>query len=505
MREEPGGRGPRADAATPLERAAASLIDAPARALRVTEGGRTRGRLSRETLERVLQHQLSGVRVGDVLDPPAPQVPARELPRRIGGRLRAGLDPDCVDWLQRAGAVAAGAGTELHLVGGAVRDLLAGQAVRDLDLVASGDARRLGRRLAALPRTRFSWNDRFLTARLQLDGGATVDIAQARDERYASAAALPVVVPADLATDLRRRDFTVNAIACDLAPQSFGRLVDPCGGRGDLARGIVRMLHGASMLDDPTRGFRAARLTARLGLRIEGCTARAIIAAVRLGVFERLSSQRLRREVEAWFAGPHVVETVRSAARLDLLRVLGLPAAPEPLAQRGLTELDRLLARADVRRTELLVWVTCLAALARGTRRPARRRLAARLRPGRRAARLVVELPATAAAIVRRVSALASPSASRIHRACRGAAPEAVLLAAAWAASAVERKALRSYLVHGRTQRPDLSGHDLLRAGIRPGPAIARGLEAALRAKLDGRGVDRRSQLAAALRAARRA
>ena len=94
---------------------------------------------------------------------------------------------------------------------------------------------------------------------------------------------------------------------------------------------------------------------------------------------------------------------------------------------------------------------------------------------------------------------------SRVHRACREASPEAVLVAAMRARGARVRDALLAHLRHGRHVRPEITGRDLLRAGVRAGPRIAIGLEAALMAKLDGRAGSRDRQLAAALRGIDRA
>src|SRR4051812_43282224 len=105
----------------------------------------------------------------------------------------------------------------VHLVGGAVRDLLLGRSPKDIDLVVEGDARALVERLGGAA----TFHDEFLTARVDLDG-EEVNVARSRRERYPRPGALPVVEPAPLEEDLRRRDFTVHALAASLAPEDFG-------------------------------------------------------------------------------------------------------------------------------------------------------------------------------------------------------------------------------------------------------------------------------------------
>ena len=95
-----------------------------------------------------------------------------------------------------------------------------------------------------------------------------------------------------------RRDFTINAMALVLAPSGFGRLVDPCGGRHDLRRRVLRPLHPLSFVEDPTRLFRAARYAARLGVRFGPDGRAALALALRIGDFPALSGQRLRAEID---------------------------------------------------------------------------------------------------------------------------------------------------------------------------------------------------------------
>lgn len=124
-----------------------------------------------------------------------------------------------------------------------------------------------------------------------------MDIARARAEEYAAAAALPVVRHASIQDDLARRDFTVNAMARRLTPSGWGKLLDPFGGREDLRLRRLRVLHQESFRDDPTRLFRAARYAGRLGLKADSATLRAVRAAVRAGRPGLLSRERVRQEI----------------------------------------------------------------------------------------------------------------------------------------------------------------------------------------------------------------
>jgi tRNA nucleotidyltransferase (CCA-adding enzyme) len=191
-------------------------------------------------------------------------------------------------------AIEAAASEPVYVVGGSVRDLLLGRGRADLDLVVVGDAAALAARLGATAVN----HERFGTAKVEIEGSA-VDLASARTETYARPGALPDVEPAaSIEDDLGRRDFSVNAIAVPLAEGPD--LVDPHGGRADLEAGLLRVLHDASFLDDPTRAIRAARYAARLGFGLEPGT-EALLRATDLGTVsaERRQAELLRLGAEA--------------------------------------------------------------------------------------------------------------------------------------------------------------------------------------------------------------
>jgi len=189
-------------------------------------------------------------------------------------------------------------GAQVYLVGGSVRDLLLGREHVDLDVAVEGDAIGLARELAEARQGRLVVHQAFGTASVEL-GASRVDLAQARAETYSRPGALPTVRAASIDEDLRRRDFTVNAMALRLTPRSAGELLDPQGGRRDLERRLIRVLHDASFRDDATRMLRAIRYGARLGFRLEEETARLLRRD--LSYLDAISGARLRAELVAMF------------------------------------------------------------------------------------------------------------------------------------------------------------------------------------------------------------
>ena len=160
-------------------------------------------------------------------------------------------------------------GAQVYMVGGPVRDLFIGREVLDYDFVLIGDIHKFMKALASEFGDADVIYSQFLTAKLRKDK-LTIDVAHARKERYPRPGALPDVWPAyDIADDLSRRDFTINAMAINLL--NFD-VVDLFGGLSDLQNGIIRVLYVGSFRDDPTRAFRAIRYRHRFGFRYDQTT-----------------------------------------------------------------------------------------------------------------------------------------------------------------------------------------------------------------------------------------
>lgn len=201
--------------------------------------------------------------------------------------------------MKRIGDYANGMGYKAFLVGGTVRDIILDKESLDLDITVEGDAIKLGERLAEELGGTLVAHKMFGTCTLELKGKVKIDFATARKETYEKPAALPKVEPSSLKDDLARRDFTINAMAMSLNKEDFGRLIDLFGGREDLAKGIIRVMHDKSFIDDPTRIFRAVRFGKRFGFAIDRRTLRLIESAIKKGMLNKLSKYRINKELGA--------------------------------------------------------------------------------------------------------------------------------------------------------------------------------------------------------------
>ena len=222
--------------------------------------------------------------------------------------------------------IAAGAGIDAWLVGGAVRDAALGLAIPEIDAAVSRDAEGIAAKLqgAGLGTAVFLSRDRPGPRVFRVAGRRPLDVAE--------------IEGGTIEADLRRRDFTVNAIAVGLAD---GRVVDPFGGLSDLARGRLRCVDPKNLLDDPLRALRAARFLATHGLSPDAAT----LAAARLAAPElaRVARERIAVELARLLEAPEAAPAFAWAARAGLVPgALGLevPQTGAARSARSLRPLD---------------------------------------------------------------------------------------------------------------------------------------------------------------------
>ena len=378
----------------------------------------------------------------------------------------------------------------VYLVGGAVRDVLLGAESFDVDIVVEGDGIAFAHALAELLGARFTPHAKFGTAIVHHGRGARVDVVTARSERYHAPAVLPTVERATIDEDLRRRDFTINAMAVSLRSRDFGHLVDPFHGREDLERGVIRVLHDASLVDDPTRIFRAVRYEARFGFRLDAHTERLARASVEDRHLDDLTPARLTAELEALFDEPDAPPGIARLGELGVDRALheGLRTDDEcaEIFARALRLVDayelavpswriglEVAARA-LSTTEISDWVT-------------------RLELRRRDADLVIGAVANAHPIVERLRA-ARPTCAEIVEIASVFDPDAALLALATS----DAPALRDYFERLRGVRLEIGGRELAGLGLAESPRVGEILAEIRRRKLNGELAGRDEELAAA-------
>ena len=377
-----------------------------------------------------------------------------------------------------------------YLVGGAVRDLLLDASTQDIDVAVEGDARSAARAVADRLGGEFREYERFGTADVLMPDKTIYHLATTREETYEAPGALPAVTPATLAEDLRRRDFTVNTLAVGLTGDDLGHLYDPFDGVADLDAKLIRVLHERSFLDDPTRLLRAVRYATRLEFGLDPETERLAREAVAAEALSTVSGKRIRADLMKLLCEPEVGRAVEGLRELEIHSALHPELDPDPElvasaalgaaaigADRGVAALAALVESAPA---ELDMWLADLDL-------PAEERDAAS-----RAARVA---PRIASALREREH---TPSELR---ALLGREPlEALALALALSAPS---EPVLKWVTSLRPVQLEISGADLLAAGVPEGPAVGRALDETLNRKLDGLVSGRDEELEIALLLAR--
>ena len=376
-----------------------------------------------------------------------------------------------------------------YLVGGGVRDLLRGADPHDVDIAVEGDARSEARAVADRLGSDAREYERFGTATVETPQG-TYNFAATRREEYDAPGELPRVSPASLDEDLRRRDFSINAMAIGLTGDDLGHLYDPCGGVADMDSGLIRVLHERSFVDDPTRLLRAVRYAARLGFELDPETERLAREAVAANALATVSGARIRDELMDLLRESDAPTGVEKMRELEIHSALHPELDPDPelvaSAALGATAIgaDRavaaLAALVESAPEELDLWLADLHLLAEERDAASR---AARLAP--RIAMALREREHTPSEL----------------RALLAREPlEALALALALRAPS---EAVLRWVTDLRRVALEISGDDLLAAGVTEGPAIGHALEETLRRKLDGLVSGRDDELEMALQLAR--
>jgi len=392
----------------------------------------------------------------------------------LASKIEKQLPAELVSFMRLAGEVAYSCGQNLYLVGGVVRDLLLRRTNFDLDLVVEGDAIKIAQKLAQVKPGKITTHPRFNTAKLKWDRWS-IDLATARSETYAKPGALPSVKPSSISNDLSRRDFTINAMAIELNPNRYGDLIDLYGSRDDLKHKLIRVLHEKSFTDDATRIWRGLRYEQRLNFQLERNTLRLLKRDIPM--LNTISGDRIRYELECVLQEERPEKVLRRAEELNVLQRLH-PAIKGNgwLAEKF--EQARKLISPNLPSVRLY-----LALMAYPLTGEENESLISHLRLPKSLAQTLRD----SVSLKAKLSSLANPelSPSSIYHLLYGYSPTAITANFIACDSAVTRQHIQLFLDRLRYVKSALTGEDLKRMGIAPGPQIKQILELLHEARLD--------------------
>ena len=349
----------------------------------------------------------------------------------------------------------------IYLVGGPLRDKILGRKTKDIDILVDKLITTVGSELAKTLNAKFQYYQDFNTGTITLND-QHIDIAQTRKEIYLHPGVLPKVFPADLVSDLFRRDFTINAMAQDL---TTGELIDPYQGLKDLKKRVIRVLHEKSFIDDPTRIFRAIRFAERFNFKIEPNTLKWLRAAITQKLPSLLSGERILNELRL------IVKEAKCERMIERLNRAGL--FESLFGKKLLITFFRQFRKVEKSADANLELIHILAQFDSLNNFPITKQESAAIRDWQRFHQI-------------RKSLLKARRPSEIYKILKGFSNEALGIAVLVEDKSINLK-IKNYQNRYRRVNTQIGGDDIKALGINPGVIYKKLLEDILFARLDGK------------------
>ena len=376
-----------------------------------------------------------------------------------------------------------GLGYDIYLVGGLVRDLILEGGVFDLDIVVQGDAIKLAEKLSKKLKVDFVRHHSFGTATV-IWKGHKIDFALARTEKYSHWGALPKVKPASLAQDLLRRDFTINAMAISLNQEDYGRLVDLYGGMSDLKKGLIRVLHQNSFLEDPTRILRAIRFQQRFGFKLQTQTFLLLKQALKKKALTWVNPHRLRDELILILKEPKPCGYIRKIDQLTRFHFLSprlkLTDSDFKLCKR-ISQVLQYYQQDNRLPRQPQDWLIYLAAILKGLSFKAIEKVLDDF-AFKKGERMIVISIRKGLLKAKKLKLLASPKA--VYCFLNPYSLEAILFFYAFYPQIRLRRNIEYFLAELIHKRTELNGHDLKALGLEPSRLYGRIFKSLIYAKI---------------------
>jgi tRNA nucleotidyltransferase (CCA-adding enzyme) len=403
------------------------------------------------------------------------------------------LSPEQFRMINYLSRIAASRGLNFYLVGGAVRDLTYGQqVVRDLDFAVEGDPQKILRLLQSPLRgsdpqpariAHLQSQPRLSSSEITFANGVRVEISMARSEYYSKPGRRPEIEAAGIFEDLRRRDFSVNAMAVSLHPNSRGLLLDPTNGAADIERRELRALHSRSFQEDPSRIYRLLRLGTRLDFKPEERTRMWLDMALESRAWERMDPEQQGQELRAILQEDNPARVLKWLSERKLLagldRKLGTARLPYDHFSR-IRSVVQSIPGADA----FLLNFHCLTARLGGAQR---KRLASKVIRDRKTVRMVLDLEGAARKLARILrsskAALPSQTYTLLHD---QPLPLLAFLLVYFRQTKIQAR-VKSFLFKYPIVRARMPHAELLTLGLEAGPKFEKIFHQLFLAQLDGK------------------
>jgi tRNA nucleotidyltransferase (CCA-adding enzyme) len=251
------------------------------------------------------------------------------------------LSPDQQKALALVTEVARSHEMNVYLTGGAVRDIISGFIIRDLDFSVQGNALKLQKDFEKAGAVIEGTDEHTRSILLLLPGNVRAEVTSTRSEKYDKPGKPSEITPGTIYDDMRRRDFTVNAMALSLNPGSRGLLSDPFNGMADIEAKVLRVLHNYAFYEDPSRLIRATRLATRFHWTLEERTQARYDAAKENNYIDNISDRTLGHEVEQLAHEEQPVEVLKALEKEGWLKVLAPHLSVAKVDTAGLAHMTK--------------------------------------------------------------------------------------------------------------------------------------------------------------------
>lgn len=382
------------------------------------------------------------------------------------------------------------AGSNVFLTGGAMRDMLGGFPIRDLDFVVEGNAVKMAKEIVAKQGgTIESVDDLRKCVEIVLPGGSQLQVAMARQERYGKPGSKPQIAPSSIHEDLRRRDFSINSIALSIGRASRGLLLDPTNGLADLDRRELRAVSNYGFYDDPSRLWRLIRLKVRLGFAVEERTEMQYRNAREAELDQHIPPRALFEHLRQTASEPNPGDVLKALDEEKLLRRVSPALTGQKLNPQGFarwTKARQLVPfgiefRVNPFPLFLYLMMERLTAKERAALLKA---VAATRGEADQAARLESRAKKLESAL----KSAKLQKASQVYEALAGEAGETILFLYMRTQQRLVADRIRNYLQKYLPAAAEITGKDIEAEGLKPGtPKFARRKAEKIAARLDAR------------------
>lgn len=410
-----------------------------------------------------------------------------KLMKNISSILRERVSEDIFSLLLLCGKIADKLSINVYVVGGFVRDLFLNTVNLDVDLVVEGNAIDFTRHLTSAVQGSQKIHKQFGTAVIVCPDGFKIDVATARTEFYQHPAALPTIQTSSIKQDLFRRDFTCNALAIQINKEKFGTLLDFFGGQKDIKEKIIRVLHGLSFVEDPTRVFRAIRFEDRFGFSIGKQTLNFIQTAVAHSLFNKLSGKRLLTELVMLLKETTPDKSILRMGELDVLKFIH-PKIDVNITSSLFQSIREILLWYSYMYLEPTFekWMVYFVGLVNNLEPKELDALIARLVIPRKLRELILSTRNAVNNVLPRIERNPKMLPSKVYHELSLFSLETVLFLMAKTESRKTKKLISSYLTNYQWKKSFITGKDLIKMGIPKGPLYHEIIQHILDLQLDG-------------------